>query len=378
MLPKPQHEFQEGRMTGVGAINQAAMPVKTIGILGSGQLGRMLAIAAAQLGLKTHIFAPDAIGSPAAAVADMATTASYDDRTALQKFAKSVDVVTSEFENVPAATMDVISVLCPTSPGRSALEAAQHRVTEKTLAAKLGIATPRFWKVRSADDLSAALDDLNGAGILKTCRFGYDGKGQYRISTGESPVEIFAEFASDDAILEEHISFDREISCLLARDARGAIAHFPISQNKHENGILSQTIAPAPLDDKIADTAQIAAAALADELDLFGVLAVEFFVTKDGTLLFNEMAPRPHNSFHWTIEGATTSQFTQLARCLAGMGFGNTDAYGSWQMDNLLGQHMPQIPQILETPGVHLHLYGKPEARVGRKMGHTNRQISAK
>jgi 5-(carboxyamino)imidazole ribonucleotide synthase len=346
-----------------------------IGILGGGQLGRMLAIAAAQLGLQTHVFAPDAATSPAGQVATLATTADYDDVTALRHFAASVDAVTSEFENVPAATMEVIGASCLASPGAAALRAAQHRIAEKSLAAELGIATPRFWHIRNDEDLASAMQMLDGPAILKTCRLGYDGKGQRRITPGDDLAAAFTELASDDVILEEMIAFDSEISALLARDANGAMCHFPVTLNNHRNGILATSVAPAPVSASLTEAAQTAAAALAGAVDLVGLLAVEFFVDADGGLLFNEMAPRPHNSFHWTIEGCATSQFTQLARVLAGMGFGATTSYGSWQMENLLGQDMARVPSLLASAGAHLHLYGKPEARTDRKMGHVTSRL---
>ncbi|MEC8712687.1 MAG: 5-(carboxyamino)imidazole ribonucleotide synthase [Pseudomonadota bacterium] len=346
-----------------------------IGILGGGQLGRMLAIAAAQLGLQTHIFAPDAETSPAGQVAAVTTTADYDDVAALSRFAASVDAVTSEFENVPATTMEVIGATCLASPGVKALRVAQHRIAEKSLAAELGIPTPRFWQVRNRDELTAAMTALGGPAILKTCRLGYDGKGQRRVTPGDDLAAAFAELNSDDVILEEMIAFDSEISALLARDADGAICHFPVTRNLHRNGILATSLAPAPLAGKLATQAQTAAASLADAVNLVGLLAVEFFIDAEGGLLFNEMAPRPHNSFHWTIEGCATSQFTQLARVLAGMGFGATTSYGSWQMENLLGQDMGRVPSLLASDGVHLHLYGKPEARTDRKMGHVTSRL---
>ena len=346
-----------------------------IGILGSGQLGRMIAVAAAQLGIDTHVYAPDADGSPAGAVATTTTTASYEDIESLRRFAANVEAVTSEFENVPAATMQVIGEICLASPGVAALQAAQHRIAEKTLAAGLGIATPRFWQVGSLADLSVAMKALDAPAILKTCRLGYDGKGQVRISPGDDLGKALAKVGSDDAILEEMIGFDGEISALLARDADGHIMHFPVSQNRHENGILARTVAPAPIVPALEEAARTATAALAEAVNLVGLLAVEFFVATDGRLLFNEMAPRPHNSFHWTIEGCATSQFTQLSRVLARLGFGDTTPYGRWQMDNLLGQHMKDVPALLSEAGTHLHLYGKPEARQDRKMGHVTRRL---
>jgi len=347
----------------------------TIGILGGGQLGRMLAIAAAQLGLTTHVYAPDADSSPAGQVATRTTTASYDDANALRSFAQSVDAVTSEFENVPAATMEVIGAICMASPGVAALQAAQHRIAEKTLATGLGIPTPRFWQVRNLDDLTLAMEALGGDAILKTCRMGYDGKGQIRLSPGDDLAAALTSIDSGDPILEELIGFEGEISALLARDAKGAICHFPAAQNRHLNGILARSVAPAPVIPAVVEAAQTAAAALAESVNLVGLLAVEFFIATDGRLLFNEMAPRPHNSFHWTIEGCATSQFTQLARVLAGLGFGDTTAYGCWQMDNLLGQDMDRVPELLAQSGAHLHLYGKPEARQDRKMGHVTSRL---
>jgi len=349
--------------------------ITTIGILGSGQLGRMLAIAAAQLGLKAHIYAPDAATSPAGDVAHKTTTAAYDDRAALEQFAGDVDVVTSEFENVPAEVMAILSAKCPTSPGQAALHTAQHRIREKTLARSLGIATPQFWPIGNAGDLKAAMRGHGLPGILKTCTLGYDGKGQVRVKPSDDLDAAFASLGSDDAILEEMVDFAAEASFLVARNQAGEISHFPASLNHHRNGILAQSAAPAPLHDEIIEEGQQAAARLAESLELFGLLALEAFVTVDGRLLFNEIAPRPHNSFHWTIEGCATSQFTQLARLLAGMPFGATHSYGQWQMDNLLGEDMWKLPDLLLSAGTHVHLYGKAEAKQGRKMGHMTRRI---
>ena len=349
--------------------------VKTIGILGSGQLGRMLAIAAAQLGLRTHIYAPDAKNSPAGDIAHRATTAPYHDNAALAAFAKDVDVITSEFENVPATVMDVFADICPVSPGRAALHTAQHRIREKTLARELGIATPQFWPVTSAEDLKAAMRGHGLPGILKSSSLGYDGKGQVRIKLGDDMDAAFDSLATDDAILEELVDFAAEVSFLVARDANGGVSHFPASLNHHHNGILAQSAAPAPLHDDIIAEGMDAVERMADALELFGLLALEAFATVDGKLLFNEIAPRPHNSFHWTIEGCATSQFAQLARLLAGMPYGATHIYGNWQMDNLLGEDMWKLPELLASAGTHVHLYGKADAKTGRKMGHTNRLL---
>jgi len=351
------------------------MQTITIGILGSGQLGRMLVIAAAQLGIKTHIFAPDAENSPAGDIAHATTTAAYDDYDALTKFGTSVDAITSEFENVPSQTMAHLAQFCPVSPGTTALHIAQHRVREKTFARDLGIKTPDFWHITNSQSLHQAMGELGGRGVLKTCQLGYDGKGQIWLTPQDDLDACFASLGSDDAILEAAVDFTAEASFLVARAQDGRLAHFPASQNTHNNGILARSLAPAQIPDDVAKTGQKAVQDMAEAMDLVGLLALETFVTSDGSLLFNEIAPRPHNSFHWTIEGCATSQFTQLARCLAGMTFGATHSYGTWQMDNLLGEDMNELDRITGEAGLHLHLYGKSAAKTGRKMGHTNRLI---
>jgi len=351
------------------------MPQKTIGILGSGQLGRMLVIAASQLGLRTHVYAPDANNSPAGDIAHDRTEAAYDDLAALAGFASAIDAVTSEFENVPASTMATLAKTCLASPGEAALHTAQHRIREKTLARDLGIDTPRFWSVTDTTSLAAAMADLNADAILKTCQLGYDGKGQVRISPGDDLDAAFAALGTADAILEEMVPFRAEASFLIARTADGTTSSFPASLNSHKDGILATSIGPADLPQPVVAAGQAAVKQLAEALDLVGLLALETFITADDRLLFNEIAPRPHNSFHWTIEGCASSQFTQLIRAVAGLPLGSTACYGRWQMDNLLGEDMPRLAALSAAPGLHLHLYGKQDAKTGRKMGHTNRQI---
>jgi len=351
--------------------------IKTIGILGSGQLGRMTAIAAAQMGIRAHIFAPDATGSPAAEVAHIATQASYEDEAALAAFGQSIDAVTSEFENVPAATMNTLAKYCPVSPGYDALYVAQNRLREKTLASDLGIATPTFWAVRSADDLAAALSALSGEGVLKTTEQGYDGKGQMRIATGDDTGTIWAEMNTGEAILESVIDFSAEVSFLVWRGADGQSGAFPPALNKHKNGILATSIGPAPdVDSKILARGAEAAMAMAEAVNLHGVLAMEAFVCNSGEIVFNEIAPRPHNSFHWTIEGCLTSQFTQLVRVSCGIVPGDTSALGTWQMNNLLGEHLKCLPELYAEQNKSIHLYGKPEPRKGRKMGHVTFKVA--
>ena len=348
----------------------------TIGILGSGQLGRMLVIAAAQLGIKTRVFAPDANNSPAGEMASTATTAAYDDYAALDHFAASVDVITSEFENVPSETMAHLAQFRPVSPGTTALHIAQHRVREKNFARQHDILTPDFWHVTDAASLHHAMAELQGRGVLKKCQLGYDGKGQIWIDPVDDLDSSFAALGCDDAILEAAVNFAAEASFLIARAADGRIAHFPASLNTHKNGILARSVAPASISENRVVSGQQAVQKLAEAMELVGVLALETFVTTDGKLLFNEIAPRPHNSFHWTIEGCATSQFTQLARCLAGMPLGSTHSYGQWQMDNLLGEDMPGLEKLAHESGLHLHIYGKASAKTGRKMGHTNQLIT--
>ena len=349
--------------------------IKTIGILGSGQLGRMTAIAAAQMGIRAHIFAPDATDSPAAEVAHSATQAPYEDEAALAAFGQSIDAVTSEFENVPAATMDILAEHCPVSPGHDALHVAQNRLREKTLAADLGITTPAFWAVRSADDLAAALSALSGKGVLKTTEQGYDGKGQMRIATGDDASTIWAEMNTSEAILESFIDFTAEVSFLVWRDADGRSGAFPPALNTHKNGILATSIGPAPSIEAATLThGAEATMAIAEAVHLHGVLAMEAFVSDTGEIIFNEIAPRPHNSFHWTIEGCVTSQFAQLVRIICGLGPGDTAARGTWQMDNLLGEDLHRLPVLYADGDKAVHLYGKAEARNGRKMGHVTWQ----
>ena len=345
--------------------------IKTIGILGAGQLGRMIAIAAAQMGIRSHIFSPDAKDSPAAEVAQTFTQANYDDADALAAFGRSIDVATSEFENVPAATVDMLAAFCPVSPGHEALHVAQNRFREKTLAAHLGIQTPSFWVARSADDLASALCDLKGKGVLKTTEQGYDGKGQIRVSTGDDAASCWSTMNTNEAILESLIDFTAEVSFLVWRDVKGRTGVFPAALNTHKNGILATSIGPANiLDPSTLKDGADAAIALAEAVNLNGILAMEAFVSNAGHIIFNEIAPRPHNSFHWTIEGCVTSQFAQLVRIIAGLGPGDTYARGSWQMDNLLGKDLHRLPALYADANKAVHLYGKTEVKNGRKMGH--------
>ena len=349
--------------------------IQTLGILGSGQLGRMTAIAAAYLGIRTIIFAPDAQNSPASGVCESTITASYDDKEALAHFASQSDAIITEFENIPAKTMAFLAETVAVCPGTDALRVAQNRIAEKSLARELGIGVPDFWAVTSADELADALADLGGRGIVKTTTLGYDGKGQIAVDGTSDAHTIWDTLGTHEAILESFVSFSHEVSFLVWRTKHGSTGCFPAAENQHENGILARTVAPAPsLSEALYNNGAAAAIKIAEAVGLEGVLAMETFVTDEGQLLFNEIAPRPHNSFHWTIEGCETSQFTQLVRIACGLVPGSTAARAVFTMDNLLGEHMGQVPALLSKPGVSVHLYGKSEARVGRKMGHATWQ----
>ena len=348
------------------------MNIKTIGILGSGQLGRMIAMAAAEMGVRAHIFAPDAIGSPAAEVAHSATQADYTDEAALKAFAASIDCVTSEFENVPAAAMRLLAEYFPASPGAQALHIAQNRLREKDLAKSLGIQTPSYSAIRSSGDLATALQKLDGKAILKTTELGYDGKGQIRVSAEDSDAEaLWAALKTPEAILEGFVDFTAEVSFLVWRDRDGQMGVFPPAQNLHKNGILAKSTAPAPdISAKVIEAGNRAVCAIAEAVDLHGILAMEAFVTAEDNLIFNEIAPRPHNSFHWTIEGCVTSQFRQLVRIITGLGAGDSSAKGEYVMENLLGEDLHRLKSLYADGTKSVHLYGKTEAREGRKMGH--------
>lgn len=351
--------------------------IRTIGILGSGQLGRMITLAAATLGMRAHIYAPDADGSPAADVAAACTTASYDDEAALEAFAKSVDGITSEFENVPSSALAILARHhALVSPSIKALDVAQDRLSEKMMAQSLGIATPRFWQIDSVDDLVSALTELEGKGILKTRRDGYDGKGQMRLATGDDAQEILKQMGTKPLILEGFVDFTTEVSFLIARDSTGAITHYPATENHHRDGILAHSTAPALVDDSVLAKGYQAIESIAAHLDLFGILAMETFVSATGDIIFNEIAPRPHNSYHWSIEGANCSQFEQLARLIGGLPMRAISMTGPWRMENLLGQHAAQIASLQGQDNIATHLYGKSEYRTGRKIGHITYALS--
>lgn len=347
-------------------------PGSTIGILGSGQLGRMLAVAAAQLGYRCHSYAPDP--GPACDVSASFTQGRYDDVSALAAFAQGCDVVTYEFENVDPAAIDAIAAHVPVAPGRASLQTAAHRAREKTLAETCG-GRPAPWRhVTTRADLDAALADIGVPAILKTATEGYDGKGQVRIKDAADAGAAWDAVGGRECVLEGMVAFDHEFSILLVRGQDGASVTYPPPLNEHRDGILARSTVPAPAAVTAqANDAAALAARLADELGHVGLLTCEFFATADGPV-FNEMAPRVHNSGHWTIEGAVTSQFENHIRAICGLPLGSTALTGdSVEMENLIGAEAAGWPSLLAQPGVHLHLYGKHEARPGRKMGHVTR-----
>ncbi|OYU49773.1 MAG: 5-(carboxyamino)imidazole ribonucleotide synthase [Rhizobiales bacterium PAR1] len=350
-------------------------PGQTIGILGGGQLGRMLALAAARLGLDCHIYAPEA-ESPAFAVSAASTVADYRDEAALARFAASVDAITYEFENVPVETVRFLEALKPVRPGSKALEVAQERLAEKRLARSLGARTAEFAEINSLEELRDQVKRIGLPAVIKTNRFGYDGKGQAKILIPEDIAPAFAALKGQQGILESFVSFDREVSVVAARAEDGTFAAFDVTENEHRHHILHRSVVPARISDKTAAEAIGIARKIGEALDYVGTFAVEFFLVDGaagGEVIVNEIAPRVHNSGHWTMDGAFTCQFEQHIRAVAGWPLGDPARLGSVEMINLVGADAARWLEILGDGRAHLHLYGKTEMRDGRKMGHVNR-----
>lgn len=341
-----------------------------IGILGGGQLGRMLSVAAARLGFRTHVFEPGA-NPPAADVAHAVTTAPYEDEAALRAFAASVDVITYEFENVPTSALDILESLRPIRPNRRALATSQDRLKEKDFLTGLGIPCAPYAAVPQAEDLDAALSRIGMPSILKTTRLGYDGKGQMRLKTEADAEAAKAAFAQE-SVLEGFVSFSHEVSVIAARGLDGAVACFDPGENVHEDGILRTTTVPARLTPGQRTDAILLAARILNALDYVGVLGVELFVTPKG-LIANEIAPRVHNSGHWTQNGCAVDQFEQHIRAIAGLPLGDGSRHSDVVMENLIGDDVLKVPALLREKHAALHLYGKGAPRPGRKMGHVNR-----
>lgn len=349
------------------------LPGATIGVLGSGQLGRMFAIAARRMGYRVHTFSPDT-DTPTGQVADEEITAAYDDLDAVREFARRVSVVTFEFENVLSATVAAAAEFAPVRPGWRVLHTAQHRLREKTFLQQHGFPVTPFKTVNTLEDLQAGLRGFGCPAVLKTAGFGYDGKGQTKLNAPEEAAAAFADAGTQELVLEAFVDFACELSVVAARGVDGAFAHWGAVENAHSHHILDVTIAPARVSSEIAARAVEITRAVLEQLEVVGVLCVEFFLTRDGQLLINELAPRPHNSGHFTFDACVTSQFEQQLRAVCGLPLGSTRLLKPAAMANLLGdlwQHgEPDWAAACAFPDVKLHLYGKLAPKPGRKMGH--------
>ncbi len=348
-------------------------PGSTIGLIGGGQLGRMLALAAARLGFDVAVLDPEADG-PASRIAAHTVTAAYDDEAGLRRLAELADVITLEFENVPAESVQrLLDLGADVAPNPRALAIAQDRVAEKTFLNSVGVATVAFEEASSRRAATEAVKKLGPPCLIKTRRQGYDGKGQTWIEHVSDAADAFARIGAKPAIIEAPANFTREVSAIAARGRNGEIALYPLGENHHENGILRRTHAPADLTHAAAEQAQQIIARIMTSLDYVGVLAVEMFELDDGRLLVNEIAPRVHNSGHWTLDGCEVDQFEQHIRAVAGWPLGPTDALADTEMINLLGDEADDWHRLIADPAARLWLYGKRDARPGRKMGHVNR-----
>ncbi|HTP81594.1 MAG TPA: 5-(carboxyamino)imidazole ribonucleotide synthase [Alphaproteobacteria bacterium] len=352
-------------------------PGSTIGVLGGGQLGRMTALAAAALGYRCHIFSPEK-DAPAAHVADAQTVAAYTDRKALAKFAGQVAVVTYEFENIPHEPVAELAAKVPVRPSPDVLRITQDRLREKEFVNGVGVATTKYRPIANLAELMAGVEEIGRPAVLKTARMGYDGKGQVPIRADTDLARAWDSLAHAmpepvQGILEGFVEFEREVSAIVARGLDGKTASYVAVENRHENHILAQTIAPARVPFESARRAEAVARHIAEKIGLVGIMGVEMFVGRDGGLLVNELAPRPHNSGHWTIDACVTSQFEQVVRAICGLPLGNPRRHSDAVMDNLIGEAVNRWPEILKDPDAKLHLYGKREVRPGRKMGHVTR-----
>lgn len=349
------------------------LPGSTIGVFGSGQLGRMFAIEARKMGYRVHTFSPDT-DTPTGQVADVETGADYHDLDAVREFAKSVDVVTFEFENVPSATVDAAAEFVAVHPRGDVLHTTQNRLREKTFLSDNGFPIAKFKHIKLIDDLYHGLEEINAAAVLKTAGFGYDGKGQQKIKAVGEVEGAFGKLNGREAILEQFIDFKKEVSVVCVRGQDGDFAHYEVIENEHANHILDVSFAPADISDRVEKNAIEIARAIADQFDYVGTLCVEFFLTANRELLVNEIAPRPHNSGHLTFGPAVTSQFEQQLRAVCGLPLGSTEFYRPAAMANLLGDIWtngePNWEAAVSDQTVKLHLYGKSEPRLGRKMGH--------
>lgn len=354
-------------------MSKTILPSSTIGVFGSGQLGRMFAIEARKMGYRVHTFSPDT-DTPTGQIADVETTASYDDLDAVRKFARSVDVVTFEFENVPSACIDAAAEFVDVHPRGEILHTTQNRLREKTFLSNNGFPVAPFRHIRTIDELRNAVNEIGMPAVLKTAGFGYDGKGQSKIGTVDDIDAAFSAMNGIEAVLERFIDFEKEVSVVCARGIDGSFSHYGVIENEHRNHILDVSFAPGNVSDRVAADAVEIARSIADTFGYVGTMCVEFFLTVDDRLIVNEIAPRPHNSGHLTFGPCVTSQFEQQVRAVCGLPLGSTQFYRPAAMANLLGDVWqngePNWAAALNIPGVSIHLYGKSDPRSGRKMGH--------
>ena len=362
-----------GKKEGVSEAKKVFLPGSTIGVMGSGQLGRMLAIAARRMGYRIHTFSPDK-DTPTGQVADVEVTASYGDEAAVRAFAEGVDVLTFEFENIPVESVNWAAEHCVVRPAGSVLHVCQHRLREKEFLRGAGLPVAPFESVANEKELRQAVERLGVPSVLKTSAFGYDGKGQRKILSDSDLTEVWSGFEGQLAVLEGWVPFEREISVIVARGISGETTTYPVCENVHENHILDVTLVPGRVSDGVAQEAAALAVRVAEAIGLVGVLAVEMFLMKDGSVVINELAPRPHNSGHCSFDASVTSQFEQQLRAVCGLPLGSTASLKPAAMANLLGdvwqRGEPDWVGVSSLPEVKLHLYGKAEARGGRKMGH--------
>jgi 5-(carboxyamino)imidazole ribonucleotide synthase len=349
------------------------LPGSTVGVMGGGQLGRMFAIAARRMGYRVHTFSPDE-DTPTGQLADREVAASYEDADAVRDFARRIDVLTFEFENVPTQTIAWAAEFCDVRPSAGVLHVCQHRLREKEFLSASGFPLPAFAHVTSAAELASALERIGTPSVLKTAAFGYDGKGQRKIEPRDEPAEVWQAFEGASAVLEQFVRFEKEVSILVARTLDGELVTYPVCENLHRNHILDITIVPGNVAPEVDRAARTLAGEIAEKLGLVGLLAVEMFLLPDGKLLVNELAPRPHNSGHYSFDASVTSQFEQQLRAVCGLPLGSTESLRPAAMANLLGDLWangePDWAAALSVPDVKLHLYGKTEPRRGRKMGH--------
>jgi len=351
----------------------AVLPGSTVGVLGSGQLGRMFAIAARRMGYRVHTFSPEA-DTPAGQISDREYQRPYEDLDAVREFARGVSVVTFEFENVPAASVEAAAALAPVRPSGAVLYTTQNRLREKNFLARSGFPVAPFRHVRGAAELPSALEEIGRPAVLKTAGFGYDGKGQSKILTEEDAARAARDLGDSECVLEAFIDFEREVSVVAARGEGGEFAHYGVVENAHRRHVLDLSVAPAAVPEEVVREAVRIARAVLETLDVVGVMCVEFFLTREGRLLVNELAPRPHNSGHFTFDACVTSQFEQQLRAVCRLPLGSTELLRPAAMANLLGDLWeagePDWRAAASLPNVKLHLYGKTEPRPGRKMGH--------